>query len=1071
MLSSVAAAVTWSSNWKNGSNISSGNGSTTGSSAYLLDGEASNSPQSATWEISSPWSKDLDCVWTHLEVEYDNDRPWSGANQNPPDIRVMDGSTGGWSQWSTLPSVYNNGNYQTKTIQPLSLGYAHPSNGGSTGPVQGVRVEIKAQSGEYIEVSKLRAGTDIIMGTPPTPTITTPSLMQAYPNWNDFRDFYVTIPGKDSQSCRIEQWNYVITTSSSPPSGHGSVLSNSPWSSSNTISRTIPNFNCQNDYYFHAKYKDEGGRWSDWDSTARFQFDDTSPTNVDLHDPMNGAQWVNNIGTISWDPASDACSGLTNTPYELEYRLGGSGGYTKLNDYSNTNDGGHLSSQLSGTSCSNNGKWGIRLTVHDNAGESTDDQEDLFFDDCAPTQSELDIIIQDSDYWFTTSSPTLTWQTANDCSSSEDCVRGVEYQLTGDVVTTTSSTSYDTSSGTSLDDGVHQVSIITCDSLNNCGSATSSNFRIDTINPEMTQPSSSSISDWSNDPNFWVVLGADDSNPAAVEGEVSGVETIYLKMSHDSTVSKSDTGWVSVSCLNGQGVAESECSSRQVNYDMTSMGSGIAHAFFYASDAAGNELSDSELLPSLTSYKFDFDAPHGDLAPVIDNIGSNGYLDANIAELSWSAASDEQSGIDVSGVVGYAVAVNDIPSTPALDIYHPLTSSDIQGFRDGMNRICVSAIDAAGNNGSWHCTANFEYDAAQFDTDDDGHSDADDNCPTISNPSQSDSDEDGIGDVCEADADYDGIIDDEDNCVNDYNPNQSDFNNDGIGDACSDIDEDGVSDDIDNCREDANTEQLDSDGDGIGDSCDDSDEDGIMDASDNCPYHTNPQQEDQDANGVGDACEGSSADSDSDGVPDSDDNCPSTPNSNQEDTDSDEIGDACDTDSGETGGGGANGQDTNEAPSGVDIKLPLPNSYYSQNELNGVSLEWWSATNDVEVVRYRIQFDEQGWKNIDDLSDLSYPFPLLESDESHRVQIYAVDGDGKAGPTSSVTLFVCEEGIQANSDRTGCMQDVLSDKSSIFDGINSIFWYGLAILILVASFVMYMLLSRGGGSGGGEWDY
>jgi len=83
-----------------------------------------------------------------------------------------------------------------------------------------------------------------------------------------------------------------------------------------------------------------------------------------------------------------------------------------------------------------------------------------------------------------------------------------------------------------------------------------------------------------------------------------------------------------------------------------------------------------------------------------------------------------------------------------------------------------------------------------LDTDGDGVLDNLDNCPTISNPDQADSDSDGIGDACdvcandpENDADGDGVCGDVDNCPNIYNPGQGDSDGDGIGDACEELPE------------------------------------------------------------------------------------------------------------------------------------------------------------------------------------------------------------------------------------------------------------------------------------------
>lgn len=143
------------------------------------------------------------------------------------------------------------------------------------------------------------------------------------------------------------------------------------------------------------------------------------------------------------------------------------------------------------------------------------------------------------------------------------------------------------------------------------------------------------------------------------------------------------------------------------------------------------------------------------------------------------------------------------------------------------------------------------------DTDGDGIADSSDNCPSVSNSSQVNTDGDAQGDACDTDDDNDGVSDTTDNCV--LTPNQSQVNTDGDaqGDACdTDDDNDTVLDASDNCVLNANTDQKNTDTDSMGDVCDtDDDNDEVLDTTDNCPLVSNSNQLDSDSDGVGNSCD------------------------------------------------------------------------------------------------------------------------------------------------------------------------------------------------------------------------
>ncbi|MEZ4438268.1 MAG: thrombospondin type 3 repeat-containing protein [Polyangiaceae bacterium] len=197
-----------------------------------------------------------------------------------------------------------------------------------------------------------------------------------------------------------------------------------------------------------------------------------------------------------------------------------------------------------------------------------------------------------------------------------------------------------------------------------------------------------------------------------------------------------------------------------------------------------------------------------------------------------------------------------------------------------------------------------------------------DNCPTVSNPTQADTDLDGIGDACDVET-CDGLDNDGDNTVDegfpdadsdniadcvDSCPNQpfADGDSDGIDDCVdpcpndplNDIDNDNICGDVDNCPNVASLNQMDKDNDGIGDVCDVEECDGISNDDD---YLIDEGLPDGDGDGVCDLIDPCLADPfndlDQDGHCGDVDNCPAVANPNQTDADNDGIGDECDLDS------------------------------------------------------------------------------------------------------------------------------------------------------------------------------
>jgi len=194
---------------------------------------------------------------------------------------------------------------------------------------------------------------------------------------------------------------------------------------------------------------------------------------------------------------------------------------------------------------------------------------------------------------------------------------------------------------------------------------------------------------------------------------------------------------------------------------------------------------------------------------------------------------------DVPGYTEGTGTVEDA-GTPGAD------SKGLSRYADGVDSdnnsadFIVSCITPGAVNGnSTDCSTN------STDSDEDGIADEGDNCSSVANSDQLNTDGDGQGDACDTDDDNDGVLDESDNCSLVANSTQLDTDDDGIGDACdNDDDNDGISDTTDNCALTSNADQLDENDNGVGDACEeppalpfcsdsiDNDGDGFVDEAD-----------------------------------------------------------------------------------------------------------------------------------------------------------------------------------------------------------------------------------------------
>jgi hypothetical protein len=303
---------------------------------------------------------------------------------------------------------------------------------------------------------------------------------------------------------------------------------------------------------------------------------------------------------------------------------------------------------------------------------------------------------------------------------------------------------------------------------------------------------------------------------------------------------------------------------------------------------------DSEI-PGYGPYLNTIDAlsPSSNVLPLP---GTQTVSDFNV---SWSG-SDDTGG---SGIRNYDIYVSDNGGPYTVWLTTTETSANFTGVNGHQYLFYSRARDNVGNIEDAPTQAD-TITEVMVDVDGDGIPDDTDNCVSIANQDQADSDNDGVGNACDScpndpskvipgicgcgvadtDSDNDGTPNCNDGCSDDLNKTQpgvcgcgmteTDSDSDGTPDcidgcptdsnkidpgicgcevADTDTDNDGTPDCTDGCPNDPNKIALGTCGCGVADT--DSDNDGIADCKDNCINTYNPEQLDSNGNGIGDACD------------------------------------------------------------------------------------------------------------------------------------------------------------------------------------------------------------------------
>jgi hypothetical protein len=132
------------------------------------------------------------------------------------------------------------------------------------------------------------------------------------------------------------------------------------------------------------------------------------------------------------------------------------------------------------------------------------------------------------------------------------------------------------------------------------------------------------------------------------------------------------------------------------------------------------------------------------------------------------------------------------PEAPRLATVQPVDPPICQGYHDLYDCQVVMCDPPVAN-----CGQNIGGDQDCDGVDETGFTGPRDNCALVCDPTNTDTDGDGRGDVCDScplspldDADGDGICEDTDNCPAHTNAGQEDADADSVGDACDQLDGD-----------------------------------------------------------------------------------------------------------------------------------------------------------------------------------------------------------------------------------------------------------------------------------------